>query len=199
VGQFKDGNTYGKGIMIFPDGNEYEGRLQDGTFIKDHMSKGKGATTVLGTYPYTIQVGSCQKRENSNNLTMKLRRDGLPAFVSPALIPGRGDFYRIFIGYYRTFNETRRAASQLKDQKDLHPIESKMPYAIQVGAFHSDQELIKLEAALRSKEYLAYSIPGTNDNSMTRLLVGAFKTEQEAARFSKRFQIEGIEAKVVTR
>ena len=130
---------------------------------------------------------------------MKLRQEGIPAFVCPAQIPGKGDYYRVFIGFYRTLAETRKAASKLKGQRDLYPLEAKMPYAIQVGTFDSDQELKKLEADLRSKAYLAYSIPGTPDSNKSRLLIGAFRTEKEAARLTKKLQQEGFKAEVVRR
>jgi cell division septation protein DedD len=199
IGRFKDGNTCGKGIMSFPDGHEYKGELVNGSFVKDQTSEEKGTTTESDAYPYTIQVGSCRNRENAYDLNMMLRKNGFPAFVNSASIPGKGVFHRIFVGYYRTFDETRKAVSQLKDQKDLNPIESRMPYAIQVGVFDSDQELTSLETSLRSKDYLAYSIPGSNDNNKARLLIGAFRTENEAAILSRKLKDEGIDAKVVER
>jgi len=162
-------------------------------------SKENLASTAQNAYPYTIHVSSYKNREKSNCLAMKLRQEGLPAFVCSTQIPGKGNYHRIFIGFYMTLTETRKAASKLRGKKDLHPLEAKMPFAVQVGAFDSDRELKKLEVDLRSKAYLAYSIPGTLDSHKSRLLIGAFRTEKEAARLTKKLQQEGFKAEVVRR
>jgi cell division septation protein DedD len=157
------------------------------------------AATEQNTYPYTIHVSSHQDREKSNCLAMKLRQEGIPAFVCPVQIPGKGSYHRVFIGFYMTLTETREAASKLKGRKDIYPLEAKMPYAIQIGTLISDQELKKLEADLRSKAYLSYSIPDKVDNNKSRLLIGAFKTEKESERLTKMLQEEGFKAEVVRR
>jgi len=87
----------------------------------------------------------------------------------------------------------------LKGQKDLYPLEAKMPYAIQLGIFDSDQELERQEADLRAKAYLAYRIPVNPGSNKTRLLIGAFRTEKEAAALTKKLQEEGFNATVVKR
>ena len=88
---------------------------------------------------------------------------------------------------------------ELKGQEDLYPLEAKMPYAIEVGAFDSDQELKKLEDELRSEAYLAYSIPGIPNSNHARLLIGAFRTEKETEKLSKELRDKGFMPKVVSR
>ncbi|MBW1900788.1 MAG: SPOR domain-containing protein [Deltaproteobacteria bacterium] len=213
VDHFKDGKAIGQGIMTFPDGRMYEGKWKNGKFIKNlkpltkqkpgqistMMSTGSIAAPAPDAYPYTIQFGSYKDRKKANSFAVKLRKKGVPAFVCPARISGKGKYYRVFIGSYRTLEETRKAASKLKGPKGLHPLEAKMPYAIRVGTFDSDPELKKLEADLRSKAYLTYSIPDKPDNNRTRLLIGAFRTEKDATELTKKLQQEGFNAKVVRR
>jgi len=151
------------------------------------------------TYPYTIHVSSFKSKDVANSVALKLREKGLPAFVCPVQIPNRGEFHRIFIGSYSTFRETKKAALKLKKVKYLYPLEAKMPYAIQVGTFNSDQKLKKLEADLQSKTYLTYAVPDATANHRTKLLFGAFRTAKETAIFSKMLQNEGFDAKVVKR
>jgi len=152
-----------------------------------------------GTYPYTIHVSSFKNKDIANRVALKLREKGLPAFVCPVEIPNRGKFHRIFIGFYSTFRETKKAAQKLKGVKNLFPLESKLPYAIQMGIFNSDQKLKKLEADLQSKTYLTYAIPDATANHRTKLLFGAFRTAEETAIFAQKIQNEGFEAKVVKR
>jgi cell division septation protein DedD len=213
VDQFKDGKPVGQGVMTFPDGRMYEGKWQNGKFIKNLKPLGKQKpgqiSTIMSTvgrgpaespaYPYTIQFGSYQSRENANRFALKLRKKDIPAFVCPIRISGKGEYYRVFIGFYRTLEETRKAASNLKGPKGLHPLEAKMPYAILVGTFDSAHEMKNLEADLKSKAYLTYSIPDKPDNKRTRLLLGAFRTKKEAVGLTKKLQQEGFKTKVVRR
>lgn len=152
-----------------------------------------------GAYPYTIHVSSLKNKHDANSLTKKLRQKGFQAFVCPTQIPGRGEYHRIFIGCYRTFKETKKAALKLKGVKNLYPLEAKMPYAIQIGTFNSNQEIEKLKADLQSKTYFTYTAPATAANNNTKLLFGAFRTEKETAKYTKKLQNLGFEAKVVKR
>jgi hypothetical protein len=177
-------------------GKNYWKEIKFGGFnnLKKRVGSGKPSA-----YPYTIHVSSFKNKHVANSVAMKLKKEGIPAFVCPAQIPNRGEYHRIFIGFYKTFKETRKAALKLKGVKNLYPLEAKMPYAIQVGTFNSDQELKKLEADLQSKTYLAYSVPDMAENSKTKLLLGAFRTEKETAVLTKKLQNEGFEAKVIMR
>jgi cell division septation protein DedD len=150
-------------------------------------------------YPYTIHVSSYRDKHIANSIAIHLRKKGIPAFTCPAKIPGKGIYHRIFIGFYRTFKETRNAALKLKGKKDLYPLEAKMPYAIQIGTVNSDRELKKLKAYLQSKTYLTYTIPDSAANHKTKLLFGAFRTAKESAMFTKKIKNEGLEAKVIKR
>jgi SPOR domain len=186
--------------------NKYDGQISiEGNSWKEIKFKGfnnpkkRARLGKQGAYPYTIHVSSYKNQDDANGVAIKLREKGLPAFVCPAQLPTRGEFHRIFIGFYSTFRETRKAALKLKGAKNLYPLEMKMPYAIQVGTFNSDQKLKKLEADLQSKTYLTYAVPDTTANHRTKLLFGAFQTAKEAAIFIKKLQNEGFEAKVVTR
>ncbi len=190
---WKGGNNFGGEIFI---GKNYWKEIKFGYF---HFNKGKESTSESSAYPYTIHVSSYKEKQISDTVAMKLREKNIPAFACPVHIPGKGDFYRIFIGFYGTLEETRTAASKLKGQKDIYPLEAKMPYAIQVGSFDSDQERIQLEADLRSKAYLAYSIPEKTDNNKTRLLIGAFRTEEDASRLTEKLQKAGFTPRVVSR
>jgi len=150
-------------------------------------------------YPYTIQVSSRKNKDASTREAMKIRNKGNSGFVSHAHIPGKGDWYRVFIGSYRRFEEAQQAAFELKEQEHPQAIVVKMPFTIQIGVFSGDEELKKVDADLRSKGYLAYSVPDRLDNNKTRLLVGAFRTEKEAEILAKELEKEGFKSKVVRR
>lgn len=190
---WKGFNNYGG--LIFIGENSWK-KIEFGSF--NHPKKG----VRLGkqsAYPYTIHVSSYHNKHVADSEAIKLRKKGVLAFVCPARIPNKGEYHRIFVGFYRTLAETRKAALKLKGKKNLYPLEAKMPYAIQVGTFNTDRERKKFEADLQSKAYLTYTLPNTAANNKTKLLYGAFRTEKETAMFAQKLQNEGFEAKVVQR
>jgi cell division septation protein DedD len=150
-------------------------------------------------YAYTIQVSSHKNKDASIREAMKIRNKGNSGFVSHAYIPGKGDWYRVFMGFYRTFEDAQQAAFGLKEQEYPQAIVVKMPFAVQIGVFSSDEELKRLDADLRSKGYVAYSVSDRLDNNKTRLLVGAFRTEKEAEILAKELEKEGFRPKVIQR
>jgi hypothetical protein len=164
-----------------------------------HLSRHNDLPKRQDFYPYTIQVGSSINKEESIRAATKLRNKGDTGFVSHANIPGKGDWYRIFVGFYRTFEEAQKAAYDLKKHEDFHAFVVKMPFTIQIGIFSNDEELKKMEGNLRSKGYLGYSVPDRLYNKKIRLLVGAFRTEKEAAIFARELQKKGFNPKVVQR
>lgn len=174
-----------------------------GTKLEEEMprqsSKGNATPIEQGTYPYTIQICSLQHRERSNHIVMELRKKGDPAFTSSAHIPGKGDWYRVFLGFYGTLEEAHKAALALKKRKFRYADVVKKPYAIQVGLSDADRELKKLEADLRLKGYITYRIPDARYSAKIRLLIGAFGTEREAVRLTKELQDQGLRPKVVRR
>ena len=150
-------------------------------------------------YPYTIQVSSRKNKEAAIREAMKSRNKGGSGFITHAYIPGKGDWYRVFIGFYRTFEEAEQAAFELKKGDYAHAFVVYMPFAIQLRVSFKDEELKILEADLRSKGYLAYSVLDRLYNNKIRLLLGAFRTEKEAGRLAKELEKEGFESKVVRR
>ncbi len=150
-------------------------------------------------YPYMIQVSSYPDKEESMREAMILRNKGDSVCVSHAHIAGRGDWYRVFVGVYRTPEEARKAVLELKKREYRNAFVVRRPFAIEVGIFSGDKELNKMEANLLAKGYSAYSAPNSLYKNKIRLLVGAFRTEKEAETAAKNLQKEGFKPKVVRR
>ena len=116
-----------------------------------------------------------------------------------ARIAGKGDWYRVLVGFYRTSQEAQKAALELKKREYHHAFVVKRPFTVEIGIFSDDEKLKKLRAHLITKGYSAYSLPNRATKSKVRLLVGAFWTQKEAETVTKDLQKEGFEPKVVQR
>jgi len=150
-------------------------------------------------YPYMIQVSSYKSKEDSMREAMILRDKGDSVCISHARIVGKGDWYRVLVGFYRTPEEAQKAALELKNREYQHAFVVRPPFTVSLGIFSDDEKLRKLEAHLVSKGYSAYSLPGRATKNEIRLLVGAFWTEKEAETVTKDLQKEGFKPKVVRR
>ena len=150
-------------------------------------------------YPYMIQVGSYKSKEDSMREAMILRDKGDSVCISYARIAGKGDWYRVLVGFYRTSEEAQKAALELKNREYQNAFVVRPPFTVALGVFSDDKKLRKLEADLLSKGYSAYSLPDRATKNEIRLLVGAFWTEEEAKTVTKDLQKEGFKPKVVRR
>lgn len=150
-------------------------------------------------YPYMIQVSSYKSKEDSMREAMILRDKGDSVCISHAQIAGKGNWYRVLVGFYRTPEEAQKAALELKKREYHHAFVVRPPFTVEIGIFSGDEKLKKLKAHLISKGYSAYSLPNRATKNKIRLLVGAFWTEKEAETVTKDLQKEGFKPKVVRR
>lgn len=150
-------------------------------------------------YPYMIQVGSFQNKDESMREAMILRNKGDSACISHAHITGKGDWYRVLVGYYQTPEEAQKAVLELKKREYRNAFVVKRPFAVEVGIFSDDKKLNEMAADLLAKGYSAYRVPDRVYKNKIRLLVGAFRAEEEAKTMTKSLQKEGFNPKVVRR
>ena len=168
--------------------------------IAEHYTNGnKALAGHQNFYPYVIQVSSYANKEDSIQAAIRSRKKGYAGFVSYAHVPGKGEWYRVYVGFYRTLEEAQQAAFEIKKQDYLHAFVVKMPFAVQVGIFSSEKNLKEIEADLRSKGYLAYRLPDRISPNKIRLLAGAFPSEAAASEIAKALEKEDIKPKVVQR
>jgi tetratricopeptide (TPR) repeat protein len=156
-------------------------------------------TGNLGPLPYTIQVSAYRERQKSIQVATKLKNNGDPAFTSPVSIPGKGQWHRIYVGFYRTLTEARKAAARLKKRKFRYTEIVKKPLAVQVGMTDSYRDAGEFKARLRDKGYMAYSLLDRKGRKKTRILIGAYGSEKEARRLIEQLQKDGFSTAVLPR
>jgi len=150
-------------------------------------------------HPYTIQVASYKSLKNAIFRTLKLRKGGHLALTTAAKIPGKGDWYRVFIGLFATRDEARKAAGDLKKHGFGDMLVTKQPYAFQIQWSGAEQELAKLRTAFRSRGFTLYQIKKGPGNKSPRLLAGAFRIHAAADKQAAKLIAEGYRVKVVRR
>jgi len=177
---------------------------------KAPITKSDNAQTTLQTrqhapakdqefHPYMVQVSSYKSKEDAMREAMILRDKGDSVCISHARIAEKGDWYRVLVGFYRTFEEAQKAVLELKEREYRQAFVVRPPFTVELGFFSGDEKLNKLKADLIAKGYSAYSLPNRATKNKIRLLVGAFWTEKEAETVIKDLQKEGFKPKVVRR
>ncbi|MBI2487925.1 MAG: SPOR domain-containing protein [Deltaproteobacteria bacterium] len=66
---------------------------------------------------YTIQVASYKKENDAKDFAEDLKSKGYPVFIIQGKVPGRGIWYRVRVGKFKTVKEAKLGASDLKKQE----------------------------------------------------------------------------------
>lgn len=156
----------------------------------------KTLTPPVKPLPYTIQVSAYRDPQTSNQVARKLIISGDPAFTSPVDLSEKGKWYRVYIGNYTTLADAKIAAAGLKDRKFSYVHIAKKPYTVQIGLPASKSETQKLKSRLKTKGYLAYSLPAVSGQQQSRILIGAFESQAAAATLAKQLKKDGFDPKI---
>ena len=156
----------------------------------------KTLTPPVKPLPYTIQISAFRDPQTSNQVARKLITGGDPAFTSPVDLSQKGKWYRVYIGNYKSLAEAKIAATDLKKRKFRYVNIAKKPYTVQVGLAGSKNETQKLKSRLKTKGYLAYSLPAVSGQNQTRILIGAFESRAAAANLAKQLKKDGFDPKI---
>jgi cell division protein FtsN len=148
--------------------------------------------------PYTIQVSAYRDPLTSNRVARNLITGGDPAFTSPVDLSEKGKWYRVYIGNYTTLAEAKIAAAGLKHRKFHYVHIANNPYTVQVGITASKGEAQELKARLKTKGYMAYSLPAVSEQNQnqTRILIGAYASRAAAANLANQLKKDGFDPKI---
>jgi len=160
---------------------------------KTSPSPSQATPTLL---PYTIQVSAFRDPQTSNQVAIKLLNGGDHAFSCPVEIADKGKWHRVYIGYYKSHEEAKAAATGLKERNFRYVHVTKTPYAVQVGLVNSEQEARIIQSGLLEKGYLAYTLPAGAGQNQIRILVGAYENEKAAQELADQLKKDGFNPKI---
>ena len=69
--------------------------------------------------PFTVQVAAYRVKKDALLLVYRLRKAGFDAFYERTNIPGKGVWYRVRVGHYRTREEAKRWAEKIHRKMGL--------------------------------------------------------------------------------
>ncbi|OQY58002.1 MAG: hypothetical protein B6245_14115 [Desulfobacteraceae bacterium 4572_88] len=65
----------------------------------------------------TVQVASFKESKDAENLVARLKGKGYPAYMAPAVVFGKGIYYRVRVGYFESRAKASSTRKQLKKDK----------------------------------------------------------------------------------
>lgn len=85
------------------------------------LAREQGNKSVLGASVggYAVQVMSFRDRPSASEMAQKLEQRGFRSFVASADIPGRGTFFRVRVGRFKSRYAAKRAQKRLEQQESL--------------------------------------------------------------------------------
>jgi tetratricopeptide (TPR) repeat protein len=182
-----------------PETKEKKSTKADLKLEKPVLTSQKLNAGSLGPMPYTIQVSAYRDPQKSLDAATGLKNKGDPAFTCPVYIPGQGQWHRVFIGFFQSLDEAKKAADRLKKRKFGYIQIANKPLAVQVGLADSYKEAREFKSRLRGKGYMAYSLLDRKEQTKTRILIGAYSTEHEARRLMEQLQKDGFTTRLLPR
>jgi DedD protein len=92
----------------------------DGAAGKDKAGKPKKeASSEAGDGSYTLQLSSFQEKREAETFMEKLRQTGLKPYMTPTNIPGRGVWYRVRLGHFKSWDDALSAKQNFEKQQKI--------------------------------------------------------------------------------
>ncbi len=196
VGPLGDGIYEAKFTQIYQSSN-YSDTSRQIFVLKKEVSGWKiiGFKPQAQTrYPLSIHGGSYRTLKNAQKRVAGFIDKGLEAYWARADIPGKGTWYRVFIGYYLSLESALKVIAD-KALSDVRPFETR--YANLIGIFYSEVDLNRQRRYIVGKGCSPYVI--SDDSGALNLYTGAYASLENAEKYSAELESLGIPSQVVER
>ncbi len=151
------------------------------------------AQTERGSFPFSILISSCREKENALAALAGFQRAG-PAHIVRSEVKGKGAWWRVLTGLYRSTEEAGQARKALGVPG---AVVVRTPFANRLGAFPSEAAAADAAARVKALGHFPYSIRGPDGS--VELVVGAFLAESEAENLQRELRAQGVAAEVIRR
>ena len=150
--------------------------------------------------PFVIHVSSHSNKSSTLSLTNRLRKQGFDAYWAPVRMSADTFIYRVYVGRFSDLQQTQRFVQILrKEPFSSHATAIPYPFALQIGEANSLKESRVLLESLRKLDFSGLLLASFNEPMGThfRVIVGAFKSENNAKWILKKLKQLGFAGKLI--
>jgi hypothetical protein len=154
---------------------------------------GPSASTPGTPAPYSVQVGAYRTAEAARDAARDLARKGMSAFLSPVVLPDRGEWVRVYVGAFGDSEEARAALSELTSEGVVAEGSVRdTPLAFLLGVYPTPVEAERRISELAARGIPAYAL----GEGPVRVWAGAFQNEAESRLLASALGAESSEEMV---
>lgn len=138
--------------------------------------------------PWSVHVGSYRSVEAARGVASDLARRGMSAFLSPVVLPEKGEWVRVYVGAYDDPDEARAALSELTTSGTVADGSVRdTPLAFLLGVYPTAEEARARISELAGRGIPAYAL----GEGPVRVWAGAFQNEAESRLLASTLGSEG--------
>ena len=149
---------------------------------------------VQGVYPFSVYLGSFRTLERLQKAETTYESRGLSPYWIQVDLGEKGNWYRLFSGFFRTRGE---ADAFIRENHIVGALSRHTAYAVLIGNYKSEEELRTERMELGAMGCSSYEVKDTNGVSW--LFTGAFYQVARAQKHKAYLAAKGIRGEVVER
>jgi cell division septation protein DedD len=164
--------------VLDASGGDSAARSQGGDSVGE-PGPATAASAVPGRpAPWSVHVGSYRSVEAARGVASDLARRGKAAFLSPVVLPEKGEWVRVYVGAYDDPDEARAALSELTTSGMVEDGSVRdTPLAFLLGVYPTAEEARARISELAGRGIPAYAL----GEGPVRVWAGAFQNEAESS------------------
>ena len=154
-------------------------------------------------HPYVVHAASFQKFDNALRFADPLMKKEIPVYIGLYAIPKKGNYYRVMIGRFETYQDSASYIETLqKDGLIKSAYSAKTPFSLEVSTHDSHKKALDKASELRKRGYAPVIFPFQSKSEKKEIkyevLLGAYKTKDEANRSAGILSKRGLKTSVIT-
>ena len=127
--------------------------------------------------PYSLHVGSYRTAEAARGVVRDLGRRGMKAFLSPVVLPEKGEWVRVYVGAFGDSASARAALDELTSGGVVEEGSVRVtPLSFLLGEYPTAEEAEARISGLAARGIPAYAL----GDGPFRVWAGAFQDESES-------------------
>jgi cell division protein FtsN len=176
------------------DSGAADSTIGDPAAAESNLAGDGPSATAPGTpAPYSVQVGSYRTAEAARDAARDLARKGMSAFLSPVVLPDKGEWVRVYVGAFGDSEEARAALSELTSEGVVAEGSVRdTPLAFFLGVYPTSAEAERRISELATRGIPAYAL----GEGPVRVWAGAFQNEAESRLLASALGAESSEETV---